>query len=405
MGDKIAMGFHSAIDYELKWNVDVITALAVRYKIYNNELNMNIPIHSERDLILSALAHIRAGVGGEFIPETNDICKQFADHFQYTQTVGGTATRAAIAISKVGYESALSMCCSNQNILKSLPPEVHYFLNVTNGSQEVYPHVILSYPAKEHIHANDIEIITSRANRLMYSNDTDAKNMIVSTEFASRLRDVKAFLLGCFSEVVDFDILKARMFSTKELLRSLNDDSWVMLEDGCYIEKDFRYYVHNSLKEYLDILSMNEDEMQDYAGKRINMFNPETVAETIDHIHEEINIPLIVVHSAHWTIAYGEHPNRVKDAVNSGICMSSSRFIYGDSFGKDEYKKTAGLPTETEAMKFCNEIKSKFGDRVCCLPAKNLDFVKRPTIVGLGDFFAGGMISGLSAVDKKLSRI
>jgi ADP-dependent phosphofructokinase/glucokinase len=400
MGYKVAMGFHSAVDYELNWDAGVITTLASQYDIHEKELSMDLAIKTERDLIVVTLAHLKAGIGGEFIPESNDICVRFAEHFQYRLTLGGTAQRAAIAISKLGYESLLSMCCFNEHMRRLLPPQVHYFSNVGYDSQDIYPHVILSYPANETIRVNDISFTTPRENRLMYSNDKYAKNMVVSAELAPMLKNIKAFLLGSFSEVVDFDILKARMASTGELFESIAPDAWIVYEDGCYINKDFRHYVHKSLAEFIDVLSMNEDEMQEYIGNRINLHDPVAVSEALSYVYKEIGVPVLVVHSASWTIAYGKYPEKLKDALNQGTCLSATRYRCGDYFGIEDYMDTMKLAPKKEGEEFCRSIKDRLGDLVCCLPAKNLSFVKNPTVVGLGDFFAGGLASSLIDIQK-----
>jgi len=346
------------------------------------------------------MAYIKAGIGGEFIPATNELCIRFAEHFKYRQTVGGTATRAAIAISRLGCESSLSMCCFNEQIRRLLPQKIHYFSNVGDASQTIYPHVILSYPAGERLCVNNIDMITSRENRLMYSNDDDAKSMMVSAEFSSWLTDADAFLLGCFSEVLDRNTLKERMESTGSLFRSMKDSAWIVLEDGCYIKKEFRYYVHQSLRKFLDVISMNEDELQEYIEKRIDVFDYRAVLEEISVVYGRLGVPVLVVHSAGWALAYGERPERLKAALYRGICLSATRFRYGDDFDKKEYEKTERLAPKAEGAEFCRNIKKLAGDKICCLPTKDLSFVKHPTIVGLGDFFAGGLVYGLAETEK-----
>lgn len=401
MGDTIAMGFHSTVDYELEWDADVIRELALHYDIHRNELQKDVCICSERDLLILALAYIEEGIGGEFVPSTNDICVQFASHFQYRRTIGGTANRAAIAISKIGYESALSSCCNNRCIREMQPVKVHYFAN-TADNKTIYPHVILSYPAAAHIRINDIEIIAKRENRLMFSCDDDAKKMAVSAEFISQTADTKSFLLGCFSEVMDMDILRQRMNSTEILLKNLKRNSWKVMEDGCYIRKNFRFYVHKCLSPYLDILSMNEDELQDYFGIQIDFLNPYEVTIALQSIFEAVGTRFLVVHSAYWALAFGNNAKRIKPALDSGICLSATRFRCGDDFCRREYLETEKMGEREEGIMFCKRIREINGEKICCLPTKNLSSVTHPTVVGLGDFFAGGLVAKLSEIDKSI---
>jgi ADP-dependent phosphofructokinase/glucokinase len=394
MGTKIAMGFHSAVDFELQWNAGVIEALITKHDIKENELPTDFPVATERDMVVVILTHLKEGTGGEYIPETNKLCKDFASYFTFRRTIGGTATRAAIALSKIGYETDLSMCCYNDVIRILLPPQIHQFPN-TGLDEEIYPHVILSYPGGARIRANGIDITTPRENRIMFSNDEAAIRMEVSKEFSQVMSKTEVFLLGCFSEVLDAEILKDRIEKTAYLLEHLSPHAWAVLEDGCYINKDFRYYVHDCLRKRLDVLSMNEDELQEYIGGKIDILDVGAVRNALSYVHKKAGIPVLVVHSAYWALAYGAKPERLEKALLGGICLSATRFCHGDAFGVSEYESTQALPEKEEGVSFCREMSKESGGRIVCFPAKDLRFVKNPTVVGLGDFFAGGLLPGL----------
>lgn len=400
MSGKIAMGFHSAVDYELTWDAGILQELARNYDIRNKELRTGFPVRSERDIVIVSLAHMAEGSGGEYMPATNEQCKEFASHFAYRRTIGGTATRAAIALSKLGYESTLSMCCCNHVIKELLPPEIHRFSNVGEGDTDIYPHVILSYPGHVQIKVNDIEFTAPRENRVMFSNDADALNMEVSKAFSSELTDTKVFLLGCFSEVMEKDILKDRMEKTAYLLDSLQPDAWAVFEDGCYINKELRYYVHSRLKARLDVLSMNEDEMQEFVGKKIDILDPEAVSEAVAFVYGQVGVPILIVHSSSWALAYGKTPEKMEMALRGGVCLSATRFRCGDEFGMQEYHETERLSDKREGEVFCDGIKEILGGKIYCIPTKDLSFVGHPTVVGLGDFFAGGLLPGLLTIKK-----
>jgi hypothetical protein len=40
-------------------------------------------------------------------------------------------------------------------------------------------------------------------------------------------------------------------------------------------------------------------------------------------------------------------------------------------------------------------LEQEYGENICCRPCKDLSFVEHPTVVGLGDAFAGGLVIGL----------
>ena len=76
--------------------------------------------------------------------------------------------------------------------------------------------------------------------------------------------------------------------------------------------------------------------------------------------------------------------------------MAATRFWRGDDFGRKEYEETGHLAAKEEGQRFRQEIEKRAGEAVCCVPCKDLSFVENPTVVGLGDFFAGGLLPQLT---------
>lgn len=405
MGDKIALGFHTCIDFETKWNSNKLEELIVNYKIKEEELkkdlHVELKIVSQRQLLIAILSYMKAGMGAEFVPETSEICFDFAQHFKYEITVGGTAARAATAISKIGYESALSMVCYNKLIKERLPKQIHTYSNVGEGGEQIYPHVSFSYPQKAHIQANNIDFVTPRENRILFSRDADSLKMVISQGFAPMIKEAEVMLLSCFSEVLEEDIIQERMQQVNQLLESLPKSAFVIFEDGCYINKRFRRYVHEELCKRLDALSMNEDEMQEYIERRIDIMEPVEVIKTIQYMYEKMKIPLLIVHSATWAIAYGKDAKSMGHVLEGGINLAATRFQYGDDFGIKEYEETARLPVRQDSMVFGKKIIEISDKEICCVPCKDLSFVKNPVVVGLGDYFAGGLLPELT-LDKRI---
>lgn len=396
MGEKIALGFHTCVDYELDWDLSVLEDLIRKFDVRRSEIRSDIMLDSERALLIVCLAHMMEGSGGEIIPETPEICTDFANHFHYRITIGGTAMRAATAIRKIGYESVIQTTCYNKYIKELVMPGIHYFPSVGMDHTNAYPHVILSYQANVHVQANDIDFVTPRENRVMFSRDIDSLNMVISQDFAPMLENAKVFLLSCFSEVLDFKIMEKRMEETRRLLRALPEDALVVMEDGCYIVKDHRCYAHRELRGTVDILSMNEDELQEYMGRRIDILNPDEVLEAVEYAYEKSGIPTMIVHSAMWALACGERAGMLESALRGGIALASARFCYGDEFGVQEYEKIKKLPETDCSMEFCRKIMAKAAFPLCCVPTKDMRFVENPTVVGLGDYFAGGLLPELA---------
>ena len=400
MGASIVLGFHSCVDFELQWDQKKFEDLIKSYHISDGELTLDLPVDSQENMVRILLAYMKQGRGAEFTPSTSSLCFDFSKHFHYKITVGGTATRAAIALGQLGYPTALSMVCCNRYIKERLPKEIQYYANTGEASEEVYPHVVFTYPGGAHIQANDIDFITPRENRILFSKDRNSANMVISQGFAPYLLQARVMLISCFSEVMEEEILQKRMEEVNQLLTHLPPRAFVIFEDGCYIQKPFQKAVHKALRKRLDALSMNEDEMQDYIQERIDLSHPPSVAAALASIYRQLQVPLLIVHSSRWAIAYGKQASRMTEALQGGIALASTRFMYGDDYGQAEYQQTALLPEREDSISFCKELETLLPDCIA-VPSKDLQFVKSPVVVGLGDCFAGGLLPALEKFAEK----
>lgn len=395
MGERIALGTHVCVDWECIWDVEVFCTLARSYDIKKEDLRQFERIYSEKEMLISIIDLMCQGAGGEIFPGNTEIVEGFASKFQFKTTLGGTATRAAILLAKLGKSSVLQMCTDNSTIRELLPKEIRAICENENCANRIYPHASITYPKNAHIVVNDIDFMTSRENRVLFSMDPDSDQMYIDEKFGKYLTDAKVFLLGSFGEVLDEEILKDRVAKTAKFLADMPKDGIVLFEDGGYHTPEKRTYVHEQLREYLDIVSMNEDELQQYIGRRINLQDPDEVLAAVQYVHESINVPTIFVHSSLWAIAYGENASRYRKVLEGGIASAGSRFWFGDDVDPERYERTKQLDPQENGRIFAEAVE-KLTDKICCVPCKDLSFVELPTVVGLGDTFAGGLVMELA---------
>ena len=402
MEKRIALGMHTCVDWECAWDTDIFCSLIRMYEVKREELKEKEVIASERDLLIAILYHMEHGSGVEVMPETEDIVITFAKRFPYKTTLGGTATRAAIVLTKLGYRPILHMSSDNSTIRSLLPEAICGIPSheSADGKEHIYPHASVTYPKGVRICVGDIDFVTPRENRILISRDVDSMNMYVSESFADHLTDAGVFLLGCFNEILDDELLADRVGTYRKILERLPKDAIAILEDGCYIKKNSRFFVHDQLRPVLQAVSMNEDELQDYIGRRIDVLGPKVVLEAVQQVYESLRVPTMIVHSASWALAYGQRANDYRKALQGGICMAATRFWRGDDFGIPEYRETEALSCKPENAAFCEQIEA-MSDRICCEPCKDMSFVEQPTVVGLGDSFAGGILPAVLEMGRE----
>ena len=75
--------------------------------------------------------------------------------------------------------------------------------------------------------------------------------------------------------------------------------------------------------------------------------------------------------------------------------MASTRFRIGDDITPENYEETKQLPDREDSTVFCQAMREALGDKIYIIPSKDMHQVEHPTVVGLGDSFAGGCLPGL----------
>ncbi len=392
---KIAMGFHTCVDYELIWDTEAVEQVIREFDIHAEELRTDMEVHSERSAWVFCLSHLKAGIGGEIVPDDEQSVINFANRFDYKVTLGGTATRAAIVLDRLGYGTILQTSCWNEHVKRLLPERVRAIPGAEDNGR-VSPHAVLQCRKGVRIHAGDIDFITPRENRMMISRDVTSLDIpVLPDTFGPELAHTEAFLLGCFSEILDEKIMDRCLENTKQLLAYLPEGATVVYEDGCYIRKDFRRLAHKKLKDCIDIISMNEDELQEFIGRKIDILDADAVSQAVKQVYDELGIPELVVHTAKYALCYGEEPERIRESLKGGTYMAATRFRIGDDFTEQDYEETAHMADREDSTVFCREICGILGDRICVVPSKEMSHVEHPTVVGLGDSFAGGFLPGL----------
>lgn len=393
MNNRIVTAFQNTVDFELIWDQEVIENFIRQYDIRRSEIECSHPIHSERDLVIVLLSHMILGDGCECLADSSQITRSFASHFSYNVTLGGTGIRAAIAIEKIGYQSTTHACSLNHHFRDLMPENVRWVSSVPDEGEDFHPHVIVQYPGNVHIHAGDIDFTTRRPNRVIFAYDPPSENLKISNDFIKEVTDANVFLIASYNIIKETDILTDRLRSTIRLIQALPAQHVVIMEDGCFENPNMRQIVTRTLAPHIDIFSMNEDELQDRLGRRIDILDPAEVADALKTIHRQTGVPTLICHSSYWAVAYGKQTPAIKNALESGICMASTRFRLGNEYSKTDFDQTKDLPCSPSGQAFCKTLSDQIpSDILTCLPCKDLTFVKQPCTIGLGDSFVGGML-------------
>ncbi|MCA9837760.1 MAG: hypothetical protein KC422_12655 [Trueperaceae bacterium] len=389
MNPSIALGFGDNIDYEIIWDSRILEDLIRQYTITKNELDIHRFIKTERDLVISILAFLKYGSGGERIVFSSDILETFAEKFDKQITLGGTSVRAAIAMQIFNCKAALHLVTINDHVRSRLPPDCPYVCSQTKDS--LHPHLIIQFDKGTTVKAGDIEICSSQANRIIYHKDDDNISMALNEDFAALLSDAKILLVSGFNAMQSKNLLDNRLQTLQRIILSLPEDALLFYEDAGYDQPEFRQTVLSALLQRKLIISLNEDELGEYVTKKLDLLNVDQIIEALKSLKSQVPKALIVVHTQFWALVYGQDASTFANALKGGMTMATARYCFGDGFSLKNYQDIANLPALAKAAHFSEAIHHKLSD-VFCLPVAEVNPAKATTI-GLGDAFVGGFIA------------
>ena len=392
MTEKIALGFCNNVDYEIVWRARVIEELAAQYQIRADELAAARPIQSERDLVLSILSFMKAGAGGERFLSNSALIERFAARFDKKITLGGTSVRAAIAMRKLGYSSALHLITQNDHVRRLIPADSPYVCG--NAQDSFYPHLILQFGAGDRVRAGEIDIRARQANRLIYHCNADRIAMKLNPAFADLLARAQALLISGFNAMQSKRLLLDRLATLSSMLERLPKDAIVYLEDGGYYDSSFRRLIFRELGWRINVFGLNEDELQSHLKRELDLRDALQTRQALAALHREIPADVIVLHTRHWALAHGAGASRFTAALRAAVTMATTRFRYGDDFTLENYREIESAAPSDNNAAFAQAVNAARGDTFACAPVAEVEQANATTI-GLGDAFVGGFLPAL----------
>jgi sugar/nucleoside kinase (ribokinase family) len=387
---RVLLGLGGCVDYELKLTSSVLSSLLAEYGIVAAELASPAVVGGERDLIVSILGYVARGGGGEHYVASAPALSAFAGRFPHRETLGGTSVRAGILLSRLGIPSTLHLVTVNDTFRRLLPAGTDY---VNSGAEDTfYPHLIVQYDKGLRVRANDIDIAAPAPNRLIYVNDPANGDMRLTPDLGTRLGRARVFLISGFNAMRDASELESRLASLREHMRQLPPEAVTYFEDAAYHEPAFSERVRAALLDQIDVYGLNEDELQSYLGRTVDLLDAADVAEALTAVRKLIPVPTLVLHTKYWALAVGA--GDYADALDTGTVMAATRYCHGDDFTASEIDHLRRRPRRPDSVAFAAQLRARLDD-ADIVPGFALD-VENPTTVGLGDTFVGGFLAELA---------
>lgn len=395
MAHDLVLGLGGTVDYEIRWDADVLSALAEEYGIRRGDLATTTPIIDERALVVTVLAFLATGGGGERFVLSSEIVERFAAHFDVEITLGGTGVRAGIALDRIGVPTVQHLVSIDDNVRRLLPDSMRVVSSATRDTLD--PHLIVQYPAGASVRLVDGVVVAPASNRVIFANDAPNREMAIAADLGDALADAAAFLVSGFNTMQDAALLDRRLHDVRAAMRRLPDAALVYYEDAGFYERSFSGLVRARLMDRIDVYGMNEDELQEYLGRTVDLLSPDEVVAALADVHALIPAPALVVHTKYWAVAVGPAAGRHRTALESATRTAATRYRLGDACGADDLDETSRLPRHAGGAAVVHAVEQRMP--AVGVPAYVVD-VARPTTIGLGDTFVGGFLAAVPAATR-----
>ena len=390
------------IDYEIIWDATTLEQLIAENAIGAGELASHAAtdthVASGRELVLSILRFIASGSGGERRVDSLQIITWFARRFHYRIALGGTSVRAALAMRVLGYTSMVHLVTLNDQVQTLLPPDCQWVCS--NPPNRVYPHLIVQFPAGARLRVGSTSIRAPQANRIIYVHDPENAAMRLSPKLGKFIDRARVVLLSGFNAMQSAAELCERLAHLERALASRRGQALVVFEDAGYHKPGHGALVREKVSRFVDVHSMNEDELAGHVGRNVDLLDAEEVADALEQLQSLSSVPVLIVHTRHWALAWArdaqwQQATRYAGALESGMALAATRLRLGDSFTRRDVETTGRLARQPDSERFAAALAARAGKRVCCIAAHRIDIDNEVTTVGLGDAFVGGLLSRL----------
>jgi ADP-dependent phosphofructokinase/glucokinase len=301
--------------------------------------------------------------------------------------------RAAIAMRSLGVTSLVHLVSIDDHVRELLPDGIEVVCSATADSTD--PHLIVQFAAGATVRRGDLDLVAPHPNRIIYTNDPPNRELVLSDALAAALRDAQVFLVSGFNTIQDAAVLDERVERIRGHLAELPAEAVAVYEDAGYHEPAFSHRVREALVDAVDVYSLNEDELFAYLGRTVDLLDADAIAAALAEASVLIPAACLVIHTKHWSLAFGERAADYAEALRGGIVMASTRYLVGDGHTAADYARTAALPEKPEGAIVAAALEARFTGRLICRAALVLE-TDRPSTIGLGDTFIGGFIAGLT---------
>ena len=406
-----AMGYTSNLDILCDFQVEKLNELlaATMQGADLTQMKVAAMITSQKELLESVVYYCINGIGGEVDIQDPELVKET---FAYKNGMGGTAVQAALALAMIGGPSIVHLTDDSKEVCDQLvSPYVRVALeDGTLGGAEKMPgknpqecHFIIQFKKGDVIRLGDQAIPIPCSNRLILTKNTVNETLPFWTPYFEWIENhadqVSTNVLSSFNSILDIEILKERLKYLKghvERYHKNNPEGIVYFEDAHYHSYAIRKLCIETVYPFVDILSMNEEELQytlnEMYGMKIDIDDIESCIWGVEYLIQKFDVTYgIIVHTKDYAMYVGKP---LKADIESGLMygniLATAKASAGGYGTAEQIQEVLKLDLSPKGCEYREKIRnSEYRDRVILVPTRYID--KPKYTIGLGDSFTGGV--------------
>lgn len=399
MHERVVLGMIVTIDEELIWDEGVVDALIAETGVRPDDLFERGQLDGLHAMVATLITHLASGSGAEHYVTTPEPLLELATRFSSRRTLGGTGVRAGLALAALGTASTAVMAAVDPDVRRLLPRLCRPV--AAHETEALVPHVIFQYPAGATVHVGDRTVVAPAPNRVIFAHDVPNEQLPVPATYPSLVAGADVVLVSSLNAVRDDAVLARRIEEITAALEGARPDATLIWEDAAYHVPSMALDVAQAMAAHVHVVSMNEDELQSYLGRRVDLLRADDVARAVHQVRDLVGARTLVVHTRWWALAVGEDAARYRAALRGGISTASARFAYGDAAGSAEYAAARTWSSDPRSTVLAAALD---GIGIAC-ESGVLPPTQKPTTIGLGDAFAGGFVGVLASTYLPAGRV
>lgn len=406
-----AMGYTSNLDMLCSFCVEDFNRLLNEYLPDYELRQLKAPekIRTTQELLGAIVYYCVRGIGGEVDIDNTDLVEE---NFYCARAVGGTAVQASMALSGIGYPSVVHLTDNSRGVCNIL--ESPYIYTVSEKGKLVYTseicqsheqevHFIIQFKKGDKICLGCQEEEIPCSNRLILTKITVNEELPLFEPYFQWIENhagnVSSIVLSSFNAIREMSVLNRRLDSVVRHIqkyRENNPAGIVFFEDAHYHNLDVRKACSKRLYSWVDIVSLNEDELQ-YALKEITDVEIDcndiiSCVEGARLFQKKFHIRLgLIIHTKDYSMYTGIMPGAdIEKGLLYGNLLATAKAFFGTYGTREQIDRIMELDISPLGLQhYCKVAKSKYSSETVLVPTRYID--KPKYTIGLGDSFVAGI--------------